>query len=70
VFDAGVAAGLCLNVVQPDMTSMGGVAPFILREARSGQVMTVSGMGWWPRATSASRYSDAARPLTTGVMTC
>ena len=68
VFDAGVAAGLCLNVVQPDMTSMGGVAPIILREARSGLVMTVSGLGWWPRATSASRFGDGAG-LTTGILT-
>src|SRR5438094_1214426 len=28
--DAGVAAGLCINVLQPDMTNLGGVAPIIL----------------------------------------
>ena len=31
--DAGVAAGLCTNVLQPDMTNIGGVAPIILYHA-------------------------------------
>ena len=28
-FDAGVATGLCLNVVLPQWTSIGGVAPIV-----------------------------------------
>ncbi|MEZ4626092.1 MAG: gamma-glutamyltransferase [Thermomicrobiales bacterium] len=32
-FDAGVAAGLALNVVQPEFTNLGGVAPTILYSA-------------------------------------
>src|SRR5258707_78712 len=46
--DAGVAAGLCLNVVQPEFTNLGGVAPIILYSARDDAVYTISGLGTWP----------------------
>lgn len=49
--DAGVAAGLCLNVTQPDLTNIGGVAPICLYQADAGRVYTVSGLGTWPRET-------------------
>ena len=47
-FDAGVAAGLCINVLQPDMTNVGGVAPVMVYDATNGRVSTVSGLGTWP----------------------
>jgi len=50
--DAGVAAGLCINVTQADLTNLGGVAPIMLYRANSGTVETISGLGWWPRAAS------------------
>jgi gamma-glutamyltranspeptidase/glutathione hydrolase len=50
--DAGVAAGLCINVAQADLTNLGGVAPIILYLADSGTVETISGLGWWPRAAN------------------
>ena len=46
--DAGVAGGLCLNVVQPDLTSIGGVAPISIFSSDTGRVSTVSGLGTWP----------------------
>lgn len=49
--DAGVAAGLCLNVVQCDMCNLGGVAPINIFSAASKKVYTISGLGWWPKAT-------------------
>ena len=49
-FDAGVAAGLCINVVQPDMTNIGGVAPVIAFNAATSAVSTISGLGNWPQA--------------------
>ena len=49
--DAGVAAGITLEVVQPDIVSVAGVAPIMLYEAASGQITTISGLGWWPKAT-------------------
>ena len=50
--DAGVAAGLCLNVVHPDMTSLGGVAPIMIYSADKDAVVTIDGLGTWPRAVS------------------
>lgn len=46
--DAGVAAGMCLNVVQPDLTNLGGVAPILISSATTGRVRTLSGLGHWP----------------------
>lgn len=46
--DAGVAAGLCINVLQADLTNIGGVAPICLYRAETGKVETISGLGWWP----------------------
>src|SRR6266508_4611466 len=46
--DAGVAAGLCLNVVQPEFTNLGGVAPIMLYSTRDDAVRTISGLGCWP----------------------
>jgi gamma-glutamyltranspeptidase/glutathione hydrolase len=50
--DAGVAAGLCINVLLPDLTNVGGVAPIILYSARERAVRTISGLGSWPQAAS------------------
>jgi gamma-glutamyltranspeptidase/glutathione hydrolase len=50
--DAGVAAGLCTNVLQTDMTNIGGVAPIMLYHAGKNVVRTISGLGTWPAATS------------------
>ncbi len=49
--DAGVAAGVCINVVQCDLTNIGGVAPIVVHQASTGRVETISGLGWWPRRT-------------------
>lgn len=49
--DAGVAAGVCINVLQCDLTNIGGVAPIVVHEAKTGRVETISGLGWWPRRT-------------------
>jgi gamma-glutamyltranspeptidase/glutathione hydrolase len=48
--DAGVAAGIALEVLQPDIVSVAGVAPIMLYEAASEQITTISGLGWWPKA--------------------
>ncbi|MGH2355284.1 MAG: gamma-glutamyltransferase family protein [Chloroflexota bacterium] len=66
--DAGVAAGLCINVVQPQLAMFGGVAPIIISlaggrgetseasGAGDGGVVTISGLGRWPRAASLEEY--------------
>jgi gamma-glutamyltranspeptidase / glutathione hydrolase len=50
--DAGVAGGITLGVVHPDMVSVAGVAPILVHIARTGQTWQVSGVGPYPRASS------------------
>lgn len=48
--DAGVAAGLVLNVTLPQYTSFGGVAPIMVHQAARGETVTIAGLGRWPQA--------------------
>jgi gamma-glutamyltranspeptidase/glutathione hydrolase len=57
--DAGVAAGLCLNVVQPEFTNLGGVAPILLFRERDGAARTISGLGTWPRGVDLDFFTVA-----------
>jgi gamma-glutamyltranspeptidase/glutathione hydrolase len=50
--DAGVAAGICLSVLQPDMVSFAGVAPIMIYDASANEIAAISGVGPWPRAAS------------------
>jgi gamma-glutamyltranspeptidase/glutathione hydrolase len=56
--DAGVAAGMCLNIVQPDMTNLGGVAPILISHAKTGRVSTLSGLGAWPKRASIEYFIE------------
>ena len=57
-FDAGVATGLVLNVVLPQWTSIGGVAPIVAYRAETRALTTVSGLGWWPRRASIAYFNE------------
>ena len=48
--DAGVAAGIALGVVQSELVNFAGVAPIMIYLAKSREVVTISGLGTWPRA--------------------
>ena len=50
--DAGVAAGIAINVVLPENTNFAGVAPIMIYLAESSSVITISGLGRWPKAAS------------------
>lgn len=54
--DAGVAAGICLGVVHPDMVSVAGVAPILVHVARTGETWQVSGVGSYPRASTVEYF--------------
>jgi gamma-glutamyltranspeptidase/glutathione hydrolase len=54
--DAGIAAGLCLNVVHCEMTMFSGVAPIIVHDARQNRTITYRGVGWWPGAISSDYF--------------
>lgn len=56
--DAGVAAGICLGVLQSDMVNFAGVAPIMIYSADTRQVKTISGLGPWPRAASVEFFQD------------
>lgn len=48
--DAGVAAGIALGVVQSDLVNVAGVAPILIYLAEKREVVTIAGLGTWPRA--------------------
>lgn len=56
--DAGVAAGIVLGVTNCDQVNFGGVAPIMIRMAETGKVMTISGLGWWPKAADINYFID------------
>lgn len=69
--DAGVAAGLCINVLQPDMTNLGGVAPIMLHTAADRKVWSISGLGWWPEATDRDYFArECGGKIPAGVRRC
>jgi gamma-glutamyltranspeptidase/glutathione hydrolase len=56
--DAGVAAGMALGVVHSDMVQFSGVAPIMIYLADRREVLTISGLGWWPKAASLEHFTD------------
>jgi gamma-glutamyltranspeptidase/glutathione hydrolase len=50
--DAGVAAGIALEVLHCDLVNVAGVAPIMIRMAATGEVITIDGLGTWPAAAS------------------
>src|SRR5262249_5694607 len=64
--DAGVAAGLTLGVVHPDMVSVAGVAPILVHVARTGETWQVSGVGPYPRASTPEDFRGLANQIPPG----
>ena len=56
--DAGVAAGIAIAVLEPNMVNFAGVAPIMIYLAESGEILTISGLGTWPRAASCQYFLD------------
>jgi gamma-glutamyltranspeptidase/glutathione hydrolase len=56
--DAGVAAGICLSIVQSDMVNFAGVAPIMLYLANTNEMKTISGLGPWPKAASVDYFIE------------
>ena len=56
--DAGVAAGICIDVLLPDLCSFGGVAPIIIHHARTGDTVSISGLGKWGKSASLQHFID------------
>jgi len=56
--DAGVAAGICLAVLQSDLVNFGGVAPILVSMAGAQQPQSIAGLGRWPRLASVSLFRE------------
>jgi gamma-glutamyltranspeptidase/glutathione hydrolase len=56
--DAGVAAGLAIDVLESQFVGFGGVAPIMIYLAARNEVVTINGVGPWPRAASAAFFRD------------
>ena len=64
--DAGVAIGLCMNVLESEMTGFAGVAPAMLRMAADGEVRNFVGVGPWPKIFGRRLFSrEPRRPCPT-----
>src|SRR5260370_23909739 len=48
--DGGVAGGIALGVLQSDLVNVAGVAPILIYLADKREVVTIAGLGPWPRA--------------------
>lgn len=68
--DAGVAVGLALNVVHVDDCSFLGVAPTVIYLADRKEVVTIDGLGVWPKAASIEYFQkNHGGKMPTGVLT-
>jgi gamma-glutamyltranspeptidase/glutathione hydrolase len=56
--DAGIAAGLVTGVVQSEFVNVAGVAPIMIYLADRREVVTISGLGVWPRAATLDLFLD------------
>jgi gamma-glutamyltranspeptidase / glutathione hydrolase len=65
-FDAAVAAGFVLQVVEPHLNGPGGEVPMVLYSAGRDQVMVVAGQGPAPAAASISRFRGLGLELVPG----
>jgi gamma-glutamyltranspeptidase/glutathione hydrolase len=65
-FDAAVAAGLVLQVVEPHLNGPGGEVPIILHHAESGRQDVICGQGVAPAAATVERYRDLGLDLVPG----
>ena len=56
--DAGCAAGIALGVLQSDLVNVAGVAPIIIYHAQSNKVITISGLGTWPKRIDPTIFEE------------
>jgi gamma-glutamyltranspeptidase / glutathione hydrolase len=67
--DAGVAAGIALGVVQPEYVNFAGVAPIMVYSAAEDRIVTVPGLGTWPKAIKADYFkNNHASKIPSGVL--
>jgi gamma-glutamyltranspeptidase / glutathione hydrolase len=65
-FDAAVATGLTLQVVEPHLNGPGGDLPIVLWSAERGEPLVVCGQGTAPAAATIERYRELGHELVPG----
>src|SRR5919198_1703312 len=65
-FDAAVAAGLALQVVEPHMNGPGGEAPILLWSAERARPLVICGQGPVPAAATIERFRSMGLELVPG----
>ena len=65
-FDAAVAAGFVLQVVEPHLNGPGGEAPIVLYSADQDEVLVVDGQGPAPAAATIERFRELGLDLVPG----
>lgn len=65
-FDAAVAAGLAMQVVEPHLNGPGGEAPIVLYDAAGDEVLVVDGQGPAPAGASIGKFAALGVPLIPG----
>jgi gamma-glutamyltranspeptidase / glutathione hydrolase len=65
-FDAAVAAGFTLQVVEPHLNGPGGEVPVIGHDARRGETFVVCGQGTAPAAATVEAYTSLGLDLVPG----
>ena len=56
--DAGIAAVLVLGVVYPDQVNIAGVAPMMIYDAETEELITIAGVGGWPKALDVDAFIE------------
>ncbi|MDA0674996.1 MAG: gamma-glutamyltransferase family protein [Proteobacteria bacterium] len=54
--DAGIAAGITLGVVECEFVSFAGVAPMLIYNANTREMINICGLGHWPKAASCEYF--------------
>jgi gamma-glutamyltranspeptidase/glutathione hydrolase len=54
--DAGIAAGVALNVLERHLTDFGGVAPIMVFQPGMREPVTIDGLGRWPSSLTLEAY--------------
>jgi gamma-glutamyltranspeptidase/glutathione hydrolase len=65
-FDAAVAAGFTLQVVEPHLNGPGGEVPMLLRPAGTDEIVVVAGQGPAPAAATIDHFRDLGLDLVPG----
>ncbi|MEC9329904.1 MAG: gamma-glutamyltransferase, partial [Pseudomonadota bacterium] len=65
-FDAAVAVGFTLQVVEPHLNGPGGEVPIIISSGQSGQVQVICGQGVAPQAATIPYFKDLGLTLVPG----